>query len=245
MLDTATPRGRILDAAMQLAARRGWRDLTFGAIAQQAGVPITELRGEYRSKPALLAAFTRAVDDALFANLTPAAAGIAPRDQLFDLIMARFDLLAPYRLALQRIAADLEFDAGSMLALAGPSAASSYWLLQGAGIPPDGSRGWRVAGLSMVHARAFRVWLADEDAGLARTMAALDNGLRRAERIDTRLDGFVATKRAVLSAIFGRSRAPRTWNAPAWRQQEITGDDYAPGSDSGPGPAPSPAPGNI
>ena len=40
----------------------------------------------------------------------------------------------------------------------------------------------RVAGLGMIYASVFGIWLEDDDPGLARTMAALDRRLRRGER---------------------------------------------------------------
>jgi hypothetical protein len=42
--------------------------------------------------------------------------------------------------------------------------------------------------LALIWARVLRVWLHDDDPGLARTMAALDKGLREAERAAKRLD---------------------------------------------------------
>ena len=44
----------------------------------------------------------------------------------------------------------------------------------------------RVAGLGLTYASVFRTWLEDDDAGLARTMAALDRRLRRGQQT---LDG--------------------------------------------------------
>ena len=55
-------------------------------------------------------------------------------------------------------------------------------MLQAAGIGTDGAAGaLRVAGLGLTYASVFRVWLEDDDPGLARTMAALDRRLRRGE----------------------------------------------------------------
>jgi hypothetical protein len=93
--------------------------------------------------------------------------------------MTRFDVLAPHKVALKSIHAAGPADLG----LAGPFLSSMHWMLQAAGIGTDGvGGGLRVSGLAMVYARVFRVWLEDDDAGLARTMAALDRSLRRGER---------------------------------------------------------------
>ena len=47
---------------------------------------------------------------------------------------------------------------------------------------PGGGGSFRAQGLALVWARVMRVWLDDDDPGLARTMAALDKRLREAER---------------------------------------------------------------
>ncbi|MGH9810464.1 MAG: hypothetical protein ACRD9W_24995, partial [Terriglobia bacterium] len=67
-------------------------------------------------------------------------------------------------------------------ALAGPYLSSQHWMLQAAGIGTEGPLGGlRVSGLAVIYASVFRIWLDDEDPGLARTMAALDRRLRRGE----------------------------------------------------------------
>ena len=59
------------------------------------------------------------------------------------------------------------------------------WMLaRGRDLRERAARGlFRAQGLALVWARVMRVWLDDEDPGLARTMAALDKRLREAERM--------------------------------------------------------------
>src|SRR5207249_2193943 len=60
-------RDRIIDAAMGLIAQHGWRRLSMAAIAAEAGVPILDLYRAFRSKPAILHAFSRRIDEAVLA----------------------------------------------------------------------------------------------------------------------------------------------------------------------------------
>ena len=62
MLEETSNRERIIVAALRLAETRGWRDLSFGEIAAEAGVPLVEFRKEFQSKGQILSAFSRAVD---------------------------------------------------------------------------------------------------------------------------------------------------------------------------------------
>lgn len=179
MLDPLTPRGRIIAAALACAAAKPWGDVTLLDISEAAKLPLIEVRHEFAGKADILAAFLREVDDEVLKRIPKQSEGQDKRDVLFDVVMSRFDVLAPYKAALKSIRASAPADAS----LARPFLASQHWMLQGAGIGTDGAAGTlRVAGLGMIYASVFGVWLEDDDAGLARTMAALDRRLRRGER---------------------------------------------------------------
>jgi len=181
MLDQTTPKGRILAAALTCAASKSWADVTLSDIAEAANVPLADFRGEgeLASKTDILAALLRAVDDEVLKRAAKRGEGQEKRDALFDIVMTRFDVLAPHKAALKSI-----HDSGPAdFALAGPFLSSQHWMLQAAGIATDGTTGaLRVAGLGVTYASVFRTWLEDDDPGLARTMAALDRRLRRGER---------------------------------------------------------------
>jgi AcrR family transcriptional regulator len=179
MLDRTTPKGRILVAALEQATARSWAEVTLLDIAEAAGVPLTELRDLFSSKTAIIAGLLRTVDDEVLKRVPKRGEGQEARDRLFDVVMTRFDVLAPHRAALKSI-----YHSGSAdFALAGPFLSSQHWMLEAAGVATDGSAGaLRVAGLGLTYASVFRVWLEDDDPGLARTMAALDRRLRRGER---------------------------------------------------------------
>jgi AcrR family transcriptional regulator len=179
MFDTATPKGRILTAALQCAAAKSWEDVTLLDIAEAAGVQLGELRQAFESKTRVIAAVVRSVDDEVLKRTLRRAEGQEARDVLFDVIMTRFDVLAPHKSALKSIHAAGAADLG----MARPILASMHWMLQAAGIDTEGHTGrMRVLGLATVYASVFRVWLEDDDPGHSRTMAALDRRLRQGER---------------------------------------------------------------
>lgn len=179
MIDQTTRRGRLLGAALACAAHKPWGEVTLVEIAEAANVPFAEVRGDFGSKSDILTALLRAVDDEVLKRRPQRDPGQASRDVLFDVIMTRFDVLAPYKPALKSIYASGAAD----FSLAQPFLASQHWMLQAAGIGTDGLvGGLRIAGLAVTYASVFRTWLGDDDPGLARTMAALDRRLRRSER---------------------------------------------------------------
>lgn len=213
MLDLSTQSGRLMKAALDLAAAKPWAEVTLAEIAETAGLGLDDLRKECASKADLLARLLRVIDDAVVRAAPKPAAGQSKRDALFEVILTRFDLLAPYKGALKSIHAS----GGADFSLAAPYLASQHWMLQAAGISTDGiGGGARVAGLAVIYAQVFRTWLADDDAGLGKTMAALDRRLRRGERALTGIQDAGATlgrfaklaRDAVHTA--RRARSPRT-----------------------------------
>jgi AcrR family transcriptional regulator len=178
MFDQFTPKGRILAAALGCAAAKSWGEVTLLDIAEAAKLPLVDLRNELGSKTDILAAILRAVDDEVLKRAPKRTEDQTARDALFDIVMTRFDVLGPYKKALQSISASGPAD----LALARPVLSSMHWMLEAVGIGTDGATGsLRVTGLAAVYASVFRTWLEDDDPGHARTMAALDRRLRRGE----------------------------------------------------------------
>jgi AcrR family transcriptional regulator len=188
MLDLATPRGKIVAAAMTLAAQKPWREVSLHEIAAAAGIGLADLAKEFYGKCAILSAFTKAVDDEVLRRArTVAGTEESARDRVFDVVMTRFDILQPYRDALRSIIADGGVPPG--LGTLARVLRSQHWMLVAAGIPADGPPGrMREAGLASVYARTFKEWLEDDDPGHAKTMAVLDRRLRNGERWMQALD---------------------------------------------------------
>lgn len=204
MLDLTTTKGRLVAAALRLGGERSWSDVTLADIAVAAQVGLVDLRRDFGSKGEILAAFVRAVDDEVLQRAPEGSADQPPRDALFEVVMRRFDVMAPYRPALKSIVAAWPADPALLRALA----VSQAWMLRGAGIPPEGVEGrLRAGGLGAIYASTFRTWLDDDDPGLARTMAALDRRLRRGERTLSTLDEVKSRLCDVASVFTSRGKA--------------------------------------
>jgi ubiquinone biosynthesis protein COQ9 len=185
MLDQFTLRGRIISAALRLAAGRPWAEVSLLDIAEEAGATLMELKDLFASKAEVLTGFVREVDEEMIRRAPKRMAGAASRDTLFEVIMSRFDVLQPHKPALRSIVAAPSFDPALVQSLF----TSQRWTLHASGVVAEGVRGaLRVAGLASIYASVFRVWLEDDDPGLARTMAALDRRLRRGERTLSMVD---------------------------------------------------------
>ncbi len=219
MLDEATVKGRIIAAAMRLAAARPWDEITLRDIADGAGIGLVEMRHEFPSKGAIIASFIRAADDALLARASRPAADQPARDRIFDVIMGRFDVLAPYKPALKSIAASRVMDS----AVLKKAWASQAWMLHAAGIGTDGPLGSvRVMGLGTVYGSVMRTWLEDADPGLGRTMAALDRRLKRGEEVMRTANSFAEGVASVMDRLRGKAKESPAEDTPPASEAPVT-----------------------
>ena len=183
--NSGTPRSeadRIIDATLALIPTEGWRGLSLRRIAGAADLPILQVYRSFRSKQAVLHGFHRRLDEIVLAQPPAAEADERPRDRLFELMMRRFDALQPYKPALDVLGRELLGDPVTGLCAGGSLLRSMRWMLEAAEVSTVGLRGVIAVKLAAVaYLSTMRVWLRDDSADLARTMAALDARLRRVE----------------------------------------------------------------
>ncbi|MEK9661322.1 MAG: TetR family transcriptional regulator, partial [Alphaproteobacteria bacterium] len=151
---------RIVDAAFEIIVEQGWRAITLDAVAVRCGIERAEVYRLTPSPAAILDLFARRIDLALLDETAPAppeesdtgavdgTGGGMARDRLFDILMRRFEALAPYRAALGILARDLPRDPATVAATLPQARRSFALMLREAGIDDRGLRGAvRVAAL--------------------------------------------------------------------------------------------------
>lgn len=187
--DDRSQRARIIDAFMALLAEKPIEQIGLAEIARAAGVSLAELRDEFGSSFAILAAYVKQVDRAVLAGEDADMAEEPPRERLFDVLMRRIELLTPHKEAVRSLMRSAMRNPGLALALQRLALRSQQWMLTAADIGAAGPLGFvRAQGLAVLFASVLRTWVDDDDPGLARTMAALDRALARGQRWSGLLD---------------------------------------------------------
>jgi len=184
-----THRDKIVEAFLALLAEKPFEQIGLAAIAEKAGVSLADMRGEFGSTFDLVAAFMREIDRKVLAGGEGEDAKATARDRLFDVLMRRFEALQPHREAVRSLMRSAERHPRFALALNRLAVRSQQWMLSAAGIDSSGlAGGLRAQALAVMFARVLRVWLDDDDPGLARTMAELDRDLATGARLASLLD---------------------------------------------------------
>ncbi|MHB8884088.1 MAG: TetR family transcriptional regulator [Methylovirgula sp.] len=208
---TANPKEAIIAALLELAGERNWEDISITDVAARANVSLGTFREFFPSKGAVLSAFVRKIDREVLDGIGDELADEPPKERLFDVLMRRFDVLAPYRLGLEGI---FEWTSRDPLAAASVNQLmlnSMRFMLEAAGIDSEGPVGaLKLQGLAVAWRRVMQTWFSDDDPGLAATMAALDRELTRGGKLVARAEDLSRLTSPLVSiarALFERRRA--------------------------------------
>jgi AcrR family transcriptional regulator len=184
----APPRGnsdrdKAIDALMALLAEHRFEEIGLAEVAGRAGLKLSELRAEFGSTLAIVAAHIKDIDRTVLAGNAGDMTEEPARERLFDVLMRRIEALAPYKEAVRSLLRSARRNPGLVLALNAMAVRSQQWMLEAAGIGANGPRGaLRAQGAALMFARVLSVWFDDDEPGIDRTMAALGRGLSSAER---------------------------------------------------------------
>lgn len=183
-----TPREKIIAAFMALLAEKPIETIGLAEVAERADVSLADLRGEFSSALAILAAHVKQLDRQVLAGGDPDMDEEDPRERLFDVVMRRLELLAPHKEAVRSLLRSARRDPPLALALNAMTVNSQQWMLTAAGIRASGPKGMlRAQGMALLFANVLQTWVDDDD-DQTRTLAALDTQLARGQRLSGLLD---------------------------------------------------------
>ena len=167
-------------AALGLAAETPWADLTLADIAGAADIPLSEFHG-LAGKDDLAAHADPYFDKAM--SEEGVSRDESPHERLFDVIMLRFEAMEEYRAGLMSLMAYRDRTPSLLLTLPLARKRSADWALVSAGLDNRSGApvGLKSVAIGYVIAKAERAWRKETSGDFARTMAALDKGLRDAE----------------------------------------------------------------
>jgi AcrR family transcriptional regulator len=218
--DAKTVRERIIDAFMGLLAEKPFERIGFDEIASRAEITLADLRTNFSSSFAILAAHVKEIDRTVLGTSDDEIAEEPPRERLFDVLMRRLEALEPHRVAIRSLLASASRNPPLALALNGVAVRSQQWMLAAAGISAAGPRGLlRAQGLALLFAPVLRTWIGDDDPGHARTMAALDRALGRGQGWSALLDGLCSMSERLCRAVPRRRHGESGEGAAAHRSE--------------------------
>ena len=172
-----------LKRAYDAIVDRGWHHVSLTDIAKATDMSLADLRNHISSKYDLIKALNHQIDAAVLDEVTGVDMDDSARDRLFEVMMARFDALEPFKDALGVMAMAARTDLHLAAQTRRSIKKSMGWMLEAAGLSAGGWKGaFRRNGLALVYVRTSLVWLKDGSEDLSATMKSMDSALGDAER---------------------------------------------------------------
>ena len=165
-------------AALRLAASKGWEETSLEDIARSAKIPLTKLKTRFKTSSDLVPVIAKVLDREAFQGKKFSG---APRDKLFDILMARFDVLQKHKAAILSMAAAAKGNRKLFCVLAQTMIEGCYRIVDTAKLDRP-RRPILVLGLMALYSSVFWVWCQDKSRDMAKTMAALDRALRLSDK---------------------------------------------------------------
>ncbi|WP_084420095.1 hypothetical protein [Henriciella litoralis] len=167
-------------AALTLAAKKPWPELTLAEVTKEAGVSLEDVRGlmdKNKLADEIDSFFDRAMSEGAFDD------DESPRTRLFDVIMMRFEAMEPHREALLSLMEWRKTQPLRLISLIAAREDTANWALACTGLDKteDLPKPVRTASVGWAITRAERAWRKEDSADLSRTMASLDGELRKME----------------------------------------------------------------
>src|SRR5215470_18103099 len=135
------PRDRIIAAFMALLAKKQIERIDLAEIANRAEVSLADLRGEFGTTLAILAAHMKEIDRTVLRGGEGDMAQEPPRERLFDVLMRRLEAHAPHREAVRSLLRSATYNPPLAVALNGLAVQSQQWMLAAADISASGPKG--------------------------------------------------------------------------------------------------------
>jgi ubiquinone biosynthesis protein COQ9 len=166
---------KVFRTTFATVAERGLAKTRLSALARDLKIPLKNMHAHYGTVDGIIAAFLDHVDGEMVKNVS---AGTVKRDLYFDMMMARFDALQPYRDGVVRALKDVGQHPLLLATLLARWNRSLSLMLDIAGDSPVYPV--KKIGLAGVYLAALKAWVGDDSPDMAKTMAALDRALAKA-----------------------------------------------------------------
>jgi AcrR family transcriptional regulator len=176
-----SPQQKIVNAALALIEKSGWRTLSLSQLAHKSGVPVETFYELCPNKAALMKLIGASVDIAALKRFSPPDERTPARDRAFDAVLTVFEAMTPFKPALKIIHTETRGDPAAWLDAAPVLLRSANWVADSAGLTTSGLYGFGLTrGIALLMADTMSVWLEDGE-DHSKTMAHVDRRLRAAQ----------------------------------------------------------------
>ena len=181
----------LIDTTLSLAGELGWPSVTLQLIGKTANVPLSEVSAIFSSKWDILEAFRERTDLLLTAGKSANLSGQSAKDRLFDILMARIEIIEPWKAGIGSIARHAVAQPITGIRLFISLNKSMECMIEHVNAKIQGpGKLIQSRGLTLIYLLVLRRWIGDHSSDLGPTMAELNERLISADQLISRICGW-------------------------------------------------------
>lgn len=184
----------ILDKIFTNIAKDGWIKFSLLQFSKTQKISIKDLKIFFRNKDHILERFSKMIDFKVESNIDiEEMKSTSKKDNLFELIMLRLEVMQTYKVALRNILSSAKEQPIILKKLSKNIINSLDFYLELSLYYDDTPVDFlKKNAIFIVYSLTFRVWLNDESDDLSKTMAELDKFLSMADKANERITNFLS-----------------------------------------------------
>ena len=182
----------LIDSSFKVIEQTGWKNFTLEVLSKKKKIPLNEINEFLNSRTELLKEFSNMIDMKVEDNIDfKDLENSNVKDNLFELIMLRLEIMQPYKQALKKIVSDLKNDALSTKTI-------SLKILNSLDFYLDISSAYNSSvfdilkkkAIFLIYGYVFMIWLNDSTQELSKTMSELDRLLSFSDKFTNELKNY-------------------------------------------------------
>ena len=187
-------KNKLIVNAFKIIEKSGWDKFSLAELAKVEKISLLKLKKVFHSKNSVLIHFSKMIDDNVEANIDiDDFKDSSVKDNIFELLMLRFEVMLPYRKTLKKIFKSKKLDPIILKKISKNILNSLDFYLEISNAYSDNFFDFFKKNVTLlIYTYVFREWLNDNTEDLSKTMSKLDNALTYSEKMLKKINSYLA-----------------------------------------------------
>ena len=179
--------------AFKLIEEKGWNDFSLEKLAKEESIKIEDLNFFFKDETKLIESFSEMIDEQVIKEVDLNEFNQNPvKDNIFELIMIRFEKLSPYKKSLDILLKQLKYEPKTLKKLTKKIFNSLDLFLEISNAKNNYVFDFlKLNIMFIIYGYTFKIWLEDDSEDMGKTMAELDKWLSEAEGYANKISPFL------------------------------------------------------
>mgnify|MGYP001492003495 FL=1 len=179
--------------AFKLIEEKGWNDFSLEKLAKEESIKIEDLIFFFKDETKLIESFSEMIDEQVIKEVDLNEFNQnSVKDNIFELIMIRFEMLSPYKKSLDILLKQLKYEPKTLKKLTKKIFNSLDLFLEISNAKSNYVFDFlKLNIMFIIYGYTFKIWLEDDSEDMGKTMAEVDKWLSEAEGYANKISPFL------------------------------------------------------